>query len=58
MFKVKGKNEAPTFHLDNLDELAHYLAAEDEDDSHHWFYVIMKFLESQEYPEKHINHRQ
>ncbi|XP_050897374.1 uncharacterized protein LOC127104220 [Lathyrus oleraceus] len=51
MFKVKWKNEALTFHLDYFDEPAHYLAVEDEADGHPWFYDIMKFLESQEYPE-------
>ncbi|XP_050916782.1 uncharacterized protein LOC127131946 [Lathyrus oleraceus] len=51
MFKVKCKNEAPTFHLNYLDEPIHCLAAEDEANGHPWFYEIMKFLESQEYPE-------
>lgn len=51
MFKVKWKNEAPTFHLDYLDEPAHYLSAEDEVDGYPWFYDIMKFLENQEYSE-------
>ncbi|XP_050918321.1 uncharacterized protein LOC127135722 [Lathyrus oleraceus] len=37
MFKVKWKNEAPTFHLDYLDEPTYYLAAEDEDHGHPWF---------------------
>lgn len=30
MFKVKWKNEVPSFHLNYLDEPAYYLAAEDE----------------------------
>ncbi|XP_050895663.1 uncharacterized protein LOC127102327 [Lathyrus oleraceus] len=51
MFKVKWKNEAPTFHLDYLDEPAYCLAVEDEADDHPWFYDIMKFLENQDYPE-------
>ncbi|XP_050897290.1 uncharacterized protein LOC127104127 [Lathyrus oleraceus] len=51
MFKVKWKNEAPSFHLDYLDEPTYYLKAEDEVDGHPWFYDIMKFLESQEYIE-------
>ncbi|XP_050896798.1 uncharacterized protein LOC127103593 [Lathyrus oleraceus] len=50
MFKIKFKNEVPTFHLDDLDEPAHCLAVEDEADGYPWFYDIMKFLESQEYP--------
>ena len=50
MFKVKWKNEAPSFHLNYLDEPAYCLAAEDEADGHPWFYDIMKFLENQEYP--------
>ncbi|XP_050896413.1 uncharacterized protein LOC127103179 [Lathyrus oleraceus] len=49
MFKVKWKNEAPSFHLNDLDEPAYCLAAEDEADGHPWFYDIMKFLEIQEY---------
>ncbi|XP_050918940.1 uncharacterized protein LOC127136426 [Lathyrus oleraceus] len=44
MFKVKWKNEAPSFHLDYLDEPAYYLATEDEVFGHPWFYDIMKFL--------------
>ncbi|XP_050893386.1 uncharacterized protein LOC127100211 [Lathyrus oleraceus] len=51
MFKVKWKNEAPSFHLDYLDKLAYCLATEDKVDGHPWFYDILKFLESQEYPE-------
>ncbi|XP_050895439.1 uncharacterized protein LOC127102065 [Lathyrus oleraceus] len=50
MFKVKWENEAPTFHLDYLDEPTHCLAAKDEADGHPWFYDIMRFLENQEYP--------
>ncbi|XP_050908991.1 uncharacterized protein LOC127122746 [Lathyrus oleraceus] len=51
MFKVKWKNEASTFHLDYLDEPTYCLAAEDEFNGHPWFYDIMKFLESQDFPE-------
>ncbi|XP_050908218.1 uncharacterized protein LOC127121825 [Lathyrus oleraceus] len=51
MFKVKYKNEAPTFHLDYLDEPSYCLAAEEETDDHPWFYNILKFLESQKYHE-------
>ncbi|XP_050909175.1 uncharacterized protein LOC127122944 [Lathyrus oleraceus] len=50
MFKVKWKNEAPSFHLNYLDEHAYLLAAEDEANGHPWFYDIMRFLENQEYP--------
>ncbi|XP_050919296.1 uncharacterized protein LOC127136819 [Lathyrus oleraceus] len=49
MFKVKWKNEAPSFHLIYLDESAYYFAAEDEADDYPWFYDIMRFLECQEY---------
>ncbi|XP_050918870.1 uncharacterized protein LOC127136336 [Lathyrus oleraceus] len=49
MFKVKWKNEAPTFHLDYLDESANCLASEDEADDHPLFYDITRFLENQEY---------
>ncbi|XP_050919716.1 uncharacterized protein LOC127137289 [Lathyrus oleraceus] len=45
MFKVKWKNEAPSFHLIYLDEPGHCLAAEDEADSYPWFYDILIFLE-------------
>lgn len=51
MFKVKWKNEAPFIHIDYLDELAYCLAAKDESDGHPWFYDIIRYLESQEYPE-------
>lgn len=51
MFKVKWKNEAPTFHLNYLDEPIYCLAAEDEVNSHPWFYDIMRYLDSQEYLE-------
>lgn len=52
MFKVKWKNEAPPIHIDYLDEASYCLAAEDESNGHPWFYDIMKYLKSQEYPEK------
>ncbi|XP_050876332.1 uncharacterized protein LOC127080041 [Lathyrus oleraceus] len=51
MFKVKWRNEAPFIHIDYLDEPGYCLAAEDESDGHRWFYDIMRYLESQEYPE-------
>lgn len=51
MFKVKWKNEAPSFHLNYSDKSAYYLAAEDESDGHPWFYDIPRFLEGQAYPE-------
>ncbi|XP_050889479.1 uncharacterized protein LOC127094730 [Lathyrus oleraceus] len=51
MFKVKWKNEAPSIRIDYLDELAYYLATEEESDGHHWFYDNMRYLESREYPE-------
>ena len=51
MFKVKWKNEAPSFHLDYLDEPAYCLAVEEESDGHPWFHDIKKYLERQEYPE-------
>ncbi|XP_050915159.1 uncharacterized protein LOC127130138 [Lathyrus oleraceus] len=51
MLKVKWKNEAPSFHIDYLDEPAYYLAAEEESNGHHWFHDIKKYLEKQEYPE-------
>lgn len=50
MFKVKWKNEAPLIHIDYLDEPAYCLAVEDKSYGHPWFYDIMKYLESQEYP--------
>ncbi|XP_050918718.1 uncharacterized protein LOC127136168 [Lathyrus oleraceus] len=50
MFKVKWKNEAPSFHLSYLDEHVYCLEAEDEIDGYRWFYDIMNFLECQEYP--------
>lgn len=50
MFKFKWKNEAPSFHLNYLDNLAYCLASEHEADSYPWFYDIMRFLECQEYP--------
>ncbi|XP_050896341.1 uncharacterized protein LOC127103097 [Lathyrus oleraceus] len=50
MFKVKWKNEIPSFHHSYLDESAYCLAAEDEVDGYPWFYDIMRFLECQEYP--------
>ncbi|XP_050916516.1 uncharacterized protein LOC127131648 [Lathyrus oleraceus] len=49
MFKVKWKNEAPSFHLNYFDEPAYYLAAESEADGYPWFYDIIRFLECQEY---------
>ncbi|XP_050877465.1 uncharacterized protein LOC127081228 [Lathyrus oleraceus] len=49
MFKVKWKNEAPSFHLNYLDEPAYFLEAGDEADCRPWFSDIMKFLENQEY---------
>ncbi|XP_050885487.1 uncharacterized protein LOC127091027 [Lathyrus oleraceus] len=49
MFKVKWKNEAPSFHLNYLDEPAYCFAAKDEIDSYPWFYDIMRFIECQEY---------
>ncbi|XP_050894391.1 uncharacterized protein LOC127101103 [Lathyrus oleraceus] len=49
MFKVKWKNEAPSFHLDYLDEPAYCLAVEDKAYGYPWFYDIMRFLESQKY---------
>ncbi|XP_050892959.1 uncharacterized protein LOC127098407 [Lathyrus oleraceus] len=51
MFKVKWKNEAPSFHIDYLDEPAYCLAAEEESDDYPWFRDIKKYLEKQEYPE-------
>ncbi|XP_050890876.1 uncharacterized protein LOC127096333 [Lathyrus oleraceus] len=50
MFKVKWKNEDPSFHLNYFDELAYCLAYEDEADDYPWFYDNMRFLECQEYP--------
>ncbi|XP_050918415.1 uncharacterized protein LOC127135823 [Lathyrus oleraceus] len=51
MFKVKWKNETPSFHLDYLDEFTYYLAVKDKTDDHPWSYDVMRFLESQECPE-------
>ncbi|XP_050908499.1 uncharacterized protein LOC127122158 [Lathyrus oleraceus] len=51
MFKVKWKNEASFIHIDYLDEPTYCLATEDEFDIHPWFYDIMRYLESKEYPE-------
>ncbi|XP_050919024.1 uncharacterized protein LOC127136520 [Lathyrus oleraceus] len=47
---VKWKNEAPSFHLNYLDDPAYYLIAEDEADGHPWLFNIMRFLDNQEYP--------
>ncbi|XP_050897182.1 uncharacterized protein LOC127104000 [Lathyrus oleraceus] len=49
MFKVKWKNEAPSFHLNYLDKHAYCLVALDETDGYPWYYDIMRFLECQEY---------
>ncbi|XP_050889612.1 uncharacterized protein LOC127094890 [Lathyrus oleraceus] len=51
MFKVKWKNEAPSIHIDYLDELAHCLATEANPDDKPWFYDIKTFLEKRQYPE-------
>ncbi|XP_050908378.1 uncharacterized protein LOC127122002 [Lathyrus oleraceus] len=51
MFKVKWKNEAPTIHIDPLDEPTHCLAIETNPDDNPWFYDIKIFLEKQQYPE-------
>ncbi|XP_050877349.1 uncharacterized protein LOC127081107 [Lathyrus oleraceus] len=50
MFKVKWNNEAPTIHIDHLDEPVHCLAIEADPDSKPWFYDIKTFLEKQQYP--------
>ncbi|XP_050888964.1 uncharacterized protein LOC127094143 [Lathyrus oleraceus] len=50
-FKVKWKNEAPSFQLYYLDEPTYCLAVEKESDGHPWFHDIKKYLEKQEYPE-------
>lgn len=52
MFKVKWKNEVPSFHLSYLDKHVYCLADEDKTDGYPWFYDIMKFLECQEYPKE------
>ncbi|XP_050877340.1 uncharacterized protein LOC127081097 [Lathyrus oleraceus] len=51
MFKVKWKNEAPTIHIDHLDEPTHCLAIEADPDDKPWFYDIKTFLEKQQYHE-------
>ncbi|XP_050918839.1 uncharacterized protein LOC127136303 [Lathyrus oleraceus] len=51
MFKVKWKNEAPTIHIDHLDEPAHCLAIEANPDDKPWFYSIKTFLEKGQYAE-------
>ncbi|XP_050900819.1 uncharacterized protein LOC127107567 [Lathyrus oleraceus] len=51
MFKVKWKNEAPSIHIDHLDEPTHYIAIEVDPDDKPWFYDIKKFLEKRQYPE-------
>ena len=51
MFKVKWKNEAPSIHIDYLDEPTYYLAAGEESDGHPWFHDIKRYLEKQEYSE-------
>ncbi|XP_050908948.1 uncharacterized protein LOC127122693 [Lathyrus oleraceus] len=51
MFKVKWKNDAPSIHIDHLDELAHCLAIEANPDDKPWFYDIKTFMEKQQYPE-------
>ncbi|XP_050896760.1 uncharacterized protein LOC127103552 [Lathyrus oleraceus] len=45
MFKVKWKNEAPTIHIDHLNEPAQCLAIEVDPDDKPWFYDIKTFLE-------------
>ncbi|XP_050916586.1 uncharacterized protein LOC127131711 [Lathyrus oleraceus] len=50
MFKVKWKNEVPSFHLNYLHEPAYCLAAKDKLDGYPWYYDIMRFLDCQEYP--------
>ena len=47
MFKVKWKNEAPSIHIDHLDEPMHYLAIDVDPDDKPWFYDIKTFLEKQ-----------
>ncbi|XP_050908880.1 uncharacterized protein LOC127122618 [Lathyrus oleraceus] len=50
-FKVKWKNEAPTIHIDHLDEPTHCLAIEADPDDKPWFYDIKSFLKKQQYHE-------
>ncbi|XP_050914971.1 uncharacterized protein LOC127129909 [Lathyrus oleraceus] len=50
-FKVKWNNEAPTIHIDHLDEPTHCLVTEADSDDKPWFYDIKTFLEKQQYPE-------
>ncbi|XP_050890850.1 uncharacterized protein LOC127096308 [Lathyrus oleraceus] len=51
MFEVKWKNEAPSIHIDHLDEPAHCLAIEVDLDDKPLFYDIKTFLEKRQYPE-------
>ncbi|XP_050889360.1 uncharacterized protein LOC127094584 [Lathyrus oleraceus] len=51
MFKVKWKNEAPSYHIDHLDEPAHCLAIEVDPNDKPWFYDINTFLENRQFPE-------
>ncbi|XP_050914864.1 uncharacterized protein LOC127129782 [Lathyrus oleraceus] len=51
IFKVKLKNEAPTIHIDHLDEPIHCLEIEADPDDKPWFYEIKTCLEKQQYLE-------
>ncbi|XP_050919660.1 uncharacterized protein LOC127137227 [Lathyrus oleraceus] len=48
--KVKWKNEAPTIHIDHIDEPTHCLEIEAAPDDKPRFYDIKTFLEKQQYP--------
>lgn len=50
IFKVKWRNKATYIRVNYLGEPAYCLAAEDEYNGHPWFYDIMSYLESKEYP--------
>ena len=46
MFKVKWRNEAPSIHIEHLDEPAYYLATEEESDDKSWYHDIKMYLEN------------
>lgn len=50
MFKVKWQNEAPSIHIDYLDEPAYCLATKEESDGKTWFYDMKRYIKKQVYP--------
>lgn len=45
MFKVKWRNEAPSIHIEHMDELAYCLTTEEESDSMPLFHDIKMYVE-------------